>query len=117
MKTNVILILAISMILCMTQTISAQRIFKVTEATAAQVKVAVVTDESQADLKVIEVSQGEEVVKDGTWFITPSENEADLKVFITTDASQADVKIFYVTNAEQAGWITRDKRHFFKSQK
>ena len=97
--------------------LSAQRIYKLNSATGAQVKIYVTTNESEADLKVFETLQAEDVVKDGIWFQPSTESEADIKLYITSDATQADMKIIYVNTAEEAGWITREKRSFFKVNK
>lgn len=115
MKTIKILLVALSL-LAVTN-LSAQRIYKLSTATGAQVKIYVTTNESEADLKVFETLQSEDVVKDGIWYQPATESEADIKLFITSDPAQADMKIIYVNTVEEAGWITREKRSFFKVNK
>ena len=96
---------------------SAQRIFKVTAATDANVKVFVTSDATQADIKVKVVNTPEAANKDGLWYVTATAPEAMLKVFEVSNAADADVKIFYVTDDIQAGWVTTNKRQFFKGNK
>lgn len=98
-------------------TLSAQKIYKTDDASAANVKVMVTDQEADADLKVYEVEKAEDVVKDGLWFEMPSAEEAMITVFMTDDTNLAQMKIFYVANPQDAGWITKDKRHYFKAKK
>ena len=118
MKKNTLLVSALFLAaLFITNSSSGQRIFKVTAATDANVKVFVTTDVSQADIKVKTVNTPEAANKDGLWYVTATAPEAMLKVFEVSNAADADVKIFYVTDDIQAGWVTTNKRQFFKGNK
>jgi len=93
--------------------ITAQNIYQVETISEANLKVFVTSDESQADLKVIEVGQGE-AVKDGLWYKVSTPAESNLKVFITTNLSEADLKIYYVAEKELAGWSNKSKRNLYQ---
>lgn len=113
MKTRLTILFAALILIVISTKTNAQNIYQVENISDANLKVYVTTDESQADLKVIEVGIGE-AVKDGLWYKTATPGESKLKVFITTNETEANIKIYYVADKESAGWINADKRHYYQ---
>lgn len=116
-KNNIMATVLLVMGLFIANVSFGQRIFKVTTAGEANVKVFITTDASQADIKVKVVPQAADANKDGLWFLAATAPEAMLKVYETTNAAEADVKVYYVTDEMEAGWVTTNKRQFFKGNK
>ena len=110
-------LLFLSIIFCLTTTLSAQKIFKTTNLQEANIKVFVASTNDSVDLNVKIVANISDVNKDGLWYMTELPEEADLKIYFTQVRSQADMVISYVTTEEQAGWLTKNKRYLFKTKK
>jgi len=102
------------LILLLTSTAYAQKVFSVQYENQADVKVFVVNYENQADLKVYKVKyENQAGQNDGKWFFTQYANQAKKKIFFVKYENQADVKIYFVKYENQAGWKNNSKKHFF----
>ena len=101
-------------ILFSSNSVNAQKVFKVKYESQADVKVFIVKYESQCDLKVYHVDYESQAKKDGKWFNVKYESQADKKIYYVDYESQADLKIFYVDYESQAGWKNSSKSHLMK---
>lgn len=96
------------------QGVCAQKVFKVSEAAQANVVVYISNEADQADLKVFEVADPSLAQKDGLWFETETSEEAYIRIYITQQESEAQIRVYYVESEDQAGWITEDKKDYYK---
>jgi hypothetical protein len=88
LKIKVLLVL-----LAITVTASAQKVFSVQYGNQADVKVFVVKYENQADLKVYKVKyENQAGENNGKWFFTEYSNQAEKKIYFVEYANQADLK-------------------------
>lgn len=104
-------IAGILLLIQITFTCPAQKIFSTAYESQAEVKVFVVKYESQADLNVFKVKyESQAGENDGKWFFTKHESQAKKKIFFVDYESQADLKVFFVPYESQAGWRDKSKK-------
>jgi hypothetical protein len=91
--------------------VTAQVVFEVPYASAADLRVHVVPYESQADLCVYRVAYATEAVGNkGYWYFAKTTLRADKRIFFVQWPSQADLKICWVPFRGRAGWRNPDRR-------
>lgn len=93
---------------------NAQKIMKVTDPDQANIKVFVVAEISDADLKVFEVDDPIEAKKDGLWYVQEQEQNVYMKIYMSTSIEGSDLKIFYVEDPSLVGWVKPEKRQIYK---
>ena len=94
----------------------AQNVYFTNDSTQATLKVAMVTDTTQADLLVFEVGTVSQVNKHGQFFKCSNIDDAELIIYIVDDPKKAQIIIAYVDNAIITGWRHPEKVRYFKSK-
>ncbi|QIL41632.1 hypothetical protein G7074_21615 [Pedobacter sp. HDW13] len=79
------------------------RIFQTPTMGEAQIRVALVTDRSQADLCVHRVSSWGMARGDANWFLTRDKQDATCLIYFTS-IGMAQVKVYFTDNYGEAGW-------------
>ncbi|MDQ0639312.1 hypothetical protein QF042_002877 [Pedobacter sp. W3I1] len=79
------------------------RIYQTTSMGEAHIRIALVTDRSQADLLVHRVSSLGLASGDALWFTTSNKQDATCWVFFTS-IGMAQIKVCFVDSLGEAGW-------------
>lgn len=110
-------IISLCIILMLSSTLNAQKVYNVDYESQADVKVYAVKYESQCDLTVYFVDYESQADEDGLWYWVDYESQADVNLYFVDYESQADLKIYYVEYESQAGWRNANKRHLLYGNK
>lgn len=80
------------------------RVYQTASMGEAQVRVAIVTAQGEADLLVHRVGSWGLAEGDGLWFITRDKQDATVWIF-PCSIGMAEVRVCFVDNYAQAGWV------------
>jgi Family of unknown function (DUF6150) len=80
------------------------RIYQSPSMADADIRVAIVTDRSEADLLVHRVITRALASEEAHWYVTQDRTEAKTLIWVTS-AGMAQLRICFVDSADEAGWV------------
>jgi hypothetical protein len=100
------------LLLIMSNTGYAQKVFSCEYRSDADFKVFVVDYRSDADLIVYKCDYSSDAQgNEGLWYFCEYRSDADKKIFFVDYRSDADLKIFFAEYRSDAGWQNTEKKH------